>query len=247
MIRADDAVTALAPELSFAPAAPAAATPEDAWPAAEPTGVGEPAAAPALPPDGVGDCPAPPVAPWRLLYQSPWLRVSVYHAEWLWLWSSSSSESESWSWSSWSGLPSPLWSWGTAVVLPAVPPVVLLELPVTPWHTWVKALSLFQSFLPFGQWLGVLVARRKTANDHLLLNAVAELINGVVVTRVLGGAAETGEVLLTAVDLAGSLGDTVLDAGIEVVGHLLGKDRGDSSEKDEGGLHDALEKVSMSS
>lgn len=82
---------------------------------------------------------------------------------------------------------------------------------------------------------------------YSLFNAVAELIDGVVVTRVLCGAAETGEVLLPTVDLTGGLSDTVGDAGVDVVGQLLGKDAAEHGQEGEGGLHGAVGKVSVQS
>lgn len=70
-------------------------------------------------------------------------------------------------------------------------------------------------------------------NLHSLLNAVVELINGVVVTRVLSGSAKAGEVLVTAVDFAGSLSDAVGDARIDVVGQLLGDNGAEGSQENE--------------
>lgn len=80
---------------------------------------------------------------------------------------------------------------------------------------------------------------------YSLFNAVTELIDGVVVTRVLCGAAETGKVLLSTVDLTGGLSDTVGDAGVEVAGQLLGKDAAERGQDGEGGLHDVVGKVSV--
>lgn len=74
-------------------------------------------------------------------------------------------------------------------------------------------------------------------NGYLLLNTVAELVDSIVLLGVLGGAAETGDILLTTVDLAGGLRDTAGDARVEVAGKLLSENGPNSGEDDKGVLH----------